>query len=163
MEFFTATGKLKFFFDNYRCSMCVPRVTRHTSIRYSSSCHIRVNKVDLGIDQRIIIQVVYRFRDVDWNNAACTGFQRALLNMIKNTVLRKEGNFFTIYLHVESQEKLSHVLGLQPMQRYHDCMLPCRQRDRQIPKTSKKSNTLCRANICARFLLAQWKRLHTNI
>ena len=37
MELFTATGKLKkFFFDNYRCSMCAPRVTRHTSIRYSA-------------------------------------------------------------------------------------------------------------------------------
>ena len=43
MELFTVTGKLKFFFDNYRCSMCAPRVTRHTSIRYSSSCHTRVN------------------------------------------------------------------------------------------------------------------------
>ena len=33
MQFFTATGKLKkFFFYNYRCSMCAPRVTRHTSI-----------------------------------------------------------------------------------------------------------------------------------
>jgi hypothetical protein len=41
MELFTATGRLKkFFFDNYRCSMCAPRVTRHTSIRYSSSCHM---------------------------------------------------------------------------------------------------------------------------
>jgi hypothetical protein len=40
MEMFTATG---FFFDNQMCSMCVPRVTRHTSIRYSSSCHTRVN------------------------------------------------------------------------------------------------------------------------
>ena len=28
-----------FFFCNQRCSMCAPRVTRHTSIRYSSSCH----------------------------------------------------------------------------------------------------------------------------
>ena len=37
IELFTATGKLKkFFFDNYRCSMCARRVTRHTSIRYSS-------------------------------------------------------------------------------------------------------------------------------
>jgi len=34
----------KVFLDNYRCSMCAPRVTRHTSIRYSSSCHTRVNK-----------------------------------------------------------------------------------------------------------------------
>jgi hypothetical protein len=25
--------------------MCTPRVTRHTSIRYSSSCHTRVNIV----------------------------------------------------------------------------------------------------------------------
>jgi len=31
MEFFTATGKLKKFFDTYRCSKCAPRVTRHTS------------------------------------------------------------------------------------------------------------------------------------
>ena len=32
MELFTATGKLTkfFFFDNYSCSMCAPRVTRHT-------------------------------------------------------------------------------------------------------------------------------------
>ena len=44
MELLTATGKLKnLFFFNYRCSMCAPRVTRHTSIRYSSSCHTRVN------------------------------------------------------------------------------------------------------------------------
>ena len=44
MELFTATGKLKsLFFYNRRCSMCAPLVTRHTSIRYSSSCHTRVN------------------------------------------------------------------------------------------------------------------------
>jgi hypothetical protein len=44
MKLFTATGKLnKFFFDNESSSMCAPRVTRHTSIRYSSSCHSRVN------------------------------------------------------------------------------------------------------------------------
>jgi hypothetical protein len=42
MELFTATGKLKYF-DNWRCFMCAPRVTRHTSIRYSSSYHTRVN------------------------------------------------------------------------------------------------------------------------
>ena len=47
MGLFTATRKLKkkdsFCFDNYECSMCAPRVTRHTSIRYSNSCHTRVN------------------------------------------------------------------------------------------------------------------------
>jgi hypothetical protein len=32
MELFTATGKLKKFFDNWRSSMCAPRVTLHTSI-----------------------------------------------------------------------------------------------------------------------------------
>jgi hypothetical protein len=42
MELFTATGKLKRFFDNQRGSMCAPRVTRHTSIQYLSSCHTRV-------------------------------------------------------------------------------------------------------------------------
>ena len=37
MELFTATGKLKsFFFYHYTCSVCAPRVTRHTSIRYSA-------------------------------------------------------------------------------------------------------------------------------
>ena len=45
MELFTATGKLSFFFDNYRCSTCAPRVTGHTSIRYSSSCPTRANMV----------------------------------------------------------------------------------------------------------------------
>ena len=43
MELFTATGKMRFFFHNYRCSMSAPRVTRHTAIRYSDSCHTRVN------------------------------------------------------------------------------------------------------------------------
>ena len=33
----------RFFFDNYRYSICAPPVTRHISIRYSSSCHTRVN------------------------------------------------------------------------------------------------------------------------
>jgi hypothetical protein len=35
------TGKVSF--DNSRCSMCALRVTRHISIRYSSSYHTRVN------------------------------------------------------------------------------------------------------------------------
>ena len=47
MEFFTVARELKkFFFGNYRCSMCAPRVTRHTSIRYSSCCHTSVNIFD---------------------------------------------------------------------------------------------------------------------
>ena len=45
IEMFTARGKLKSFFDNYRCSTCAPRMTRHTSIHYSTSCHTRVNMV----------------------------------------------------------------------------------------------------------------------
>ena len=48
MVLLKATEKLKkFFFDNQRCSMCGPRVTRHTSIRYSSCCHTRVNMLKL--------------------------------------------------------------------------------------------------------------------
>ena len=45
MELFTVTGILKkvFFSDNYSCSVCAPPVTRHTSIRYSSSCHTHVS------------------------------------------------------------------------------------------------------------------------
>ena len=43
MELLTATRKPIFFWDNWRCSMSVPGVTLHTSIRYSSSCHTRVN------------------------------------------------------------------------------------------------------------------------
>jgi len=39
MELFTATGILTSLFHNYSCSVCAPLVTRHTSIRYSSSCH----------------------------------------------------------------------------------------------------------------------------
>ena len=31
------------FFDNERCSLCAPRVKWHTAIRYSRSCHTRVN------------------------------------------------------------------------------------------------------------------------
>jgi hypothetical protein len=38
-EFFTATGKLKrVFFFFFIFSMCAPRVTRHTLIRYSTEC-----------------------------------------------------------------------------------------------------------------------------
>ena len=44
MELFTAIGKLKkSFFCQLESSMYAPRVTRHTSIRYSSSCHTHVN------------------------------------------------------------------------------------------------------------------------
>jgi hypothetical protein len=43
MELFTAIGKQKVFFGYQKCLMGVSRVTRHTSIRYSSSCHTRVN------------------------------------------------------------------------------------------------------------------------
>jgi hypothetical protein len=44
MELFTDTRKLRnLFFWQLEISMCAPRVTRHTSIRYSSSCHTRVN------------------------------------------------------------------------------------------------------------------------
>jgi hypothetical protein len=43
MELFTDMGKLKMFSDNYRCSICAPRVTRHTSILYSTSYQTRVN------------------------------------------------------------------------------------------------------------------------
>ena len=44
MELFTATGKLKKFFLATRDVRCVHhRVTRHTSIRYSSCCHTCVN------------------------------------------------------------------------------------------------------------------------
>jgi hypothetical protein len=39
MELFTATGKLKSFFFFWQLEMFAPRVTRHTSIRYSSCCH----------------------------------------------------------------------------------------------------------------------------
>jgi len=42
MELFTVTGKLNPP-PNWRCSMCAPRVTRHTKIRYSISCPTRVN------------------------------------------------------------------------------------------------------------------------
>ena len=36
MELFTTTRKQKkYFFDNQRCLMCAPWMTRHTSIRYS--------------------------------------------------------------------------------------------------------------------------------
>ena len=34
-----------FFFDNKKCSKCALRVTWHTLMRYSNSCHTRVNMV----------------------------------------------------------------------------------------------------------------------
>ena len=43
MELFKATGNLKTFFFFICCSMCAPQVTRHIYIRYSTSCHTRVN------------------------------------------------------------------------------------------------------------------------
>jgi hypothetical protein len=54
MEFFTATGKVnKFFFYNERCSMCAPRVTRHTSMRYSSSCHTHFFRFPVAVNNSI--------------------------------------------------------------------------------------------------------------
>ena len=51
MEFFTATGKLKkFFFCNYRCSMCAPRVTRYTLIRYSTMLTRMWQELEYRID-----------------------------------------------------------------------------------------------------------------
>jgi len=51
MELFTATGKLKkFFFYNKRCSMCAPRLTWHTSIRYSSSCKRKLFQFSCGCE-----------------------------------------------------------------------------------------------------------------
>ena len=55
MELFTAIRKLFFFVENYRCLMRAPRVTRHTSIRYSSCCHTRVSMLT-----RVWQQLEYR-------------------------------------------------------------------------------------------------------
>ena len=51
MELFTATGKLKkvFFFDNWRCSICVSRVTRHTP--NISSCKKKLFQFSCGCEQ----------------------------------------------------------------------------------------------------------------
>jgi hypothetical protein len=43
MELFTATGKLNKFFWQLEMFDVYTTVTRHTSMRYSSSCHTRVN------------------------------------------------------------------------------------------------------------------------
>jgi hypothetical protein len=43
MELFTATGKLKRFFLQLVTFDVCTKVSRHTSIRYSSSCHTHVN------------------------------------------------------------------------------------------------------------------------
>jgi len=65
VELFTATGKLKniyiyiFFFDNSRCLMCTPLVTRQISIRYSSSCHTRVN---IGVSIFFTAAMIRAFR-----------------------------------------------------------------------------------------------------
>jgi hypothetical protein len=62
MELFTATGKLKkFFFDNWRRSMCAPRMTQHTSIWYSSSCHTCVN---MGASIFFTAAMIRAFRSV---------------------------------------------------------------------------------------------------
>jgi hypothetical protein len=59
MEFFTATGKLKFFFDNFRCSICALRVARHTSIRYPDFYHTRVN---MGVSIFFTATMIRAFR-----------------------------------------------------------------------------------------------------
>jgi hypothetical protein len=60
MELFTATGKLKKFSIYKRCSMCAPRVIRHTSIRYPSSCHKRINMIASIFFPVSIIPVPFR-------------------------------------------------------------------------------------------------------
>jgi len=44
LELFTATGKLKKFFDNYRCLTCVPRVTH---MRHWHMCSNNLNIVSM--------------------------------------------------------------------------------------------------------------------
>jgi hypothetical protein len=64
MELFTATVKLKkVFFDNYRCSMCAPWVTRHTSIWYSSCCHMHIsvcgNNLNILVNDQHDAQILF--------------------------------------------------------------------------------------------------------
>ena len=55
----TKTEKVSF--DNYSCSMCAPRVTRHTSIRYASSCHTHT-RVNMGASIFFTAAMIRAFR-----------------------------------------------------------------------------------------------------
>ena len=77
MELFTATGTLIFFY-NQRCSICAPRVTRHISIRYSSSCnhtsqHGCINILRHGCNMSGHVMLVTVYFSKEWSVHLLTG------------------------------------------------------------------------------------------
>jgi hypothetical protein len=82
-----------FFRENWRCSMCAPRVTRHTSIRYSSSCHTRV----CGRSQdgtHSILTLLGNDHQILHENYQCRMYSRELLMMGREDV-RNMQSFIT--------------------------------------------------------------------
>jgi hypothetical protein len=103
MELFTAAGKLKkfFFSDDYRCSMCAPRVTWHTSIRYSSSCHTRVN---MGASVFFIVAMIRAFKSAK----SC---RRVLCVRCTKCTLHSNHRFTrVIFQHTKLQPRSGHFL-----------------------------------------------------
>ena len=114
MELFTATGKLIFFFfGQKRCSMCAPRVIRHTSIRYSSSCHThthsRVKTAAFCLHRHpVSIKCLYHARTVlsvgrffayFARNARCTVTTDLLCDIPKHKTTSPPERPFSHYLH----------------------------------------------------------------
>jgi len=65
MELFTTPRKLKFFFYNYRCTMCAPLVTRHTLICYSSSSAVDGRPLDFCLRRHpVSVHCLYNARMV---------------------------------------------------------------------------------------------------
>ena len=65
IEFFTVTGKLKKFFSFWKpeITMCAPCVTRHTSIRYSSSSAINGRQLDFCLRRHpVSVNCLYHAR-----------------------------------------------------------------------------------------------------
>jgi len=118
MELFTATRKQKkvffFLFDNYRFSMCAPRVTRYMSIRCSSSCHIhtstRVHRyssqlqwsVPLGQRGHVTMVLCVRF-------TKCRLYSNHMLTHVifqhTKRLLPRIGHFLTTYTCISERQK----------------------------------------------------------
>ena len=117
MELFTATRKLKKVFDNWRCSMCAPRVTRHTSIRYSSFMpHTRQHGCSLLAQtpsfSKLFIPrtnglVCSRVLCVLWTKCTLQSNHRLIRVIFQHTkrLLPRNGHFLTTYTLIAYRQK----------------------------------------------------------
>jgi len=80
--------------------MCAPRVTRHTSIRYSSSCHTRVN---MGASIFFTAAMIRAFRSARSRELVC----RRVLYVLCTKYTLHSNHRLTLYSNTHTQNGFS--------------------------------------------------------